>query len=250
MPTYGEDPDIMVAGAGGTNLVSRLATWVVPAYLLAKGYHGVPFVALLLGALDGWCRLWAVRGAHGLAAHPDGLIITSGILSRRVPWENVVAIETWRSLRWLNYVAVHLREAGELRFVACGQQLGYDRLVAFVQACAERVEAQAPRETIERVSVRNRALWSSVALHFAADVLLATLVGAWLRVPGAAARLGLVSAALSTLLALKRIPLRHAVLVAKGGKWWSDGESASLRAVPPSLALWVSSLEAARPRAR
>lgn len=238
-----------VVGAGEQWV--RLASWYVPAQIASQGDATMAVIfAVWLGAMVGWSRLWSARRAQALVANREGLTVAMGFQTQRIPWTHVLAVETWHRFKWLDYAAVHYRDADQILVVGCWEQFGNHRLRSFVRACAEGVAADSEPTLIRRAGLRDRAIWACLLRRFAVDVTGATLLGYFLGVPGHAFMLGLVSASLSTLLACARHPLTNLVLVQKGGEWWRYGarETAPLRALPRSLRIWARSLEVA-PRA-
>lgn len=235
-----------VNGAG--NMLLGFISYYAPIQCAAQGDVDFAIVlALGFGAVAGWARLWNAVGAQRFVANHEGLTLTSGLESRRVPWTHVLAVETWHHLNWLDYATVHYLDAGELRVASCWEQFARDKLLTFVRSCAEGVAADAERTTLQRASLLDRVIWLGLLKRLACDMLGAIFVGYLFGSIGEACLLGLLAASLSALIASTRYPVCNRLLLQRDGRWWRLGanEAAPLRSPPRSLSLWIRSREIA-----
>lgn len=231
---------------------SILATWLVrvvtyslPTLVSTEQGQGYALaLTLFLGALDGWFRLRLARTARSLVADADALVISSGLDSVRVAWSNVLAIEVWRRLNRVDYLAVHYRTTTGRSVATCWNQDSHDELRMFVRECAVFAQAAGPHRTIARAHLGHRAVYLALLRHLMLDVALALLVGMLCGVASYALCLGATAGLLSASMAATPY-LCRSELVRMDGVWWRprrNGELARVSVVPRSLRLWASYL--------
>jgi hypothetical protein len=233
--------------SGLAALPVRLASWVLPSGLVLDGDVGMGLVAaIFLGATDGRVRLWMARTAAGFIARQHQLVISPGVQTVKIPWADVLAIETFEGVNRVDYVVVHYQSPSGLAAASCWEQNGRDDVLAFVRAAAARVNAESRRATITLAALRDQGVWRPLLERFIVDVAVASIVGLILGFVGTAALLGVLSASLSAGLAASRYSLQTTRLIWKDGLWWraKGSETRALRVVPPSLRLWVDALDA------
>lgn len=235
--------------SGLAALPVRLASWVLPSALVLDGDFGMGLVAaIFLGATDGRVRLWMARTAGGFIARQHQLVISPGIRTMKIPWADVLAVETFEGVNRVDYVLVHFQSSPSgVAAASCWEQNGRDELLEFVRAAAVRVNASSRRTTITLAALRDRSVWLPLLRRFLVDVAIASVLGLILGFLGKAALLGVVSASLSAGLAGSRYSFQATRLTWKEGLWWCSTGSKTrvLRVVPPSLRLWVDALDAA-----
>lgn len=230
--------------SGVACLLVRSTSCLLPTVLLSQHDFATGMVAALsLGLADGWSRLWISRTAGSFAAEVEGLVVSSGLASRRIAWADVMAIQTWQRINRVDYVVVHYRSASGMAVATCWEQNGHDELVAFVRACTGAVTPG--RETIALAGLQDRAIWAPLFKRLALDVAVASILGFVLGVVGPAFTLGLTAASVSTLLASSRYAPRAPSLVLRDGRWWqsgTDGTVHALQTLPRSLRFWLNAL--------
>lgn len=227
--------------------LSRLVMCGVPTLVFSSGHFAFAvIIALWLGAMDGFARLWGSCSSRALVAEPEGLTISSLFSCRIVPWANVSAIRTWHNLNHLWYVAVHYRRAdGRLEVASCLDQCDADEARDFVCACASYASSGSRRRSITLAGLRDQGVYLPLFRRFTHDVAIATVVGWAFGSMGTAFLFGLLAAAQSLLIALIRHPLRTTTFVEQDGLWCSCSkglEARPLRLIPRSLQVWVRGL--------
>jgi hypothetical protein len=225
--------------------VVRMVTLGVPLAVLLEGDHvGAWLVALACGAADGWCRLWVTRSARSLVAESEGLLITSGSETRRVPWSDVTALQTWQRLNRVDYIAVHYRNHRGLTVATCWDQNAHEELVRFVHACARHVTAGTFRNGIELAGLRSPGVWRGVASRFVTDVAATVALGLACSLFREALAVGLIAASMSALLLSRRYGLRPAAFTRRTSQWYAQRSETLVRltTLPASLTLWVQRL--------
>jgi hypothetical protein len=234
----------MAWSSGPFCLLARFAIWLLPAAALIEYELAAALVAAtFFGLADGWFRLWISRTSRSLLAEPHGLTIASGLGDRVVFWADLSAIQTWRGLKRVDYLAVHYRNAGRIEVATCWDQNGHDELVAFVRACAAQVCADTPQSSITLAGLSDPGVYLPLFQRFIEDVAVAAVVGWAIGAVSPAFLLGLFAASLSAGVAAIRHPFRTTTLVQQDGLWCSQGLAARpLCTIPRALRLWVESL--------
>lgn len=220
----------------------RCASWLVPlCVLIDHDLAAAKTSALFMGIGDGLIRLMSSRTARALVAEPEGLLISSGFDTSRIPWADVLAAQTWSLPVWVDYVAVHYRTAEGGHVAICTEQFDHAELVAFVRACASHVNREAPRQEITLFGLQDRAVWWPILRRALQDVAVAAFFALWLP---PALLLGAIAVSTSASIAVFRYSFCTRSYVLKDAAWYLDTKRGpKLRSrVPRSLWMWVEAL--------
>lgn len=223
-------------------LVVRCAGWSVPlSVLIEQDLSAAVTLAVFMGIGDGYVRLLASRTARSLVAENDGLRIASGVQTLRVPWPDVLAVQTWWRPGGVEHVAVHYRSAAGGGVASCWEQHEHAELVDFINACGARVNGEAERQVITAMGLSERAVWGPIVRRALQD--LAVAAGFALVLPPALL-LGAITASVSALIACVRYPLRTRRFVWKDGAWHRETKRGvkRLSTMPRSLRMWAHAL--------
>lgn len=232
-----------------TSLVSPLLLWLfrgvswsLPLQPLAQGeLRDAVVFALVLGCFEGSTRLRIHRTARSLEATARGLVITSAFATWRVPWAQVLAIETRRRGGGVDHVAVHYRSAGGGAVSTCWERFSRSELLAFVSACGARANKKKDRKKITLVGLSERGAWLPIVRRLALDLAIAVCLSWFER---RALLLGAIAGGMSALLACAEYAPKNRDFILKDGLWWRETKNglSRLHVIPPSLRLWVDAL--------
>lgn len=220
----------------------RVATWVVPLLaLIQQDLTAGLSIALLLGFADGSARARFSRSVRSMVATREGLVISAGLSVSRVPWANVLGVQTWRAPGDVDHVAVHYRGPRGGAIARCWEQFAHDDLLAFIAACAAHVSHPRPRSTITLLGPRERSVWSPIVQRIAEDLSIAACLALLLR---PVLLLGITATLTSALIACLNGPLHPLRYVLKEGRWWRETKRGPrpITVIPAPLRLWVDSL--------
>jgi hypothetical protein len=222
--------------------VVRAASWIVPlGVLIDQDLSAGVTAALFLGIADGQVRLMISRTARSLVAESEGVQISRAFEALRIPWPDVLAVQTFSRPGGVDHVAVHYRSAAGGGVATCWEQHDRAELVAFIKACAFRVNRESQRRVITVLGWHERAVWWPLVRRAMQDVAVAACFALFF---GPALLLGVITASVSGLIACSRYPLRTSRFILKDGAWRRDSnrEGKRLSRIPRSLRLWVDAL--------
>jgi hypothetical protein len=222
--------------------VVRCASWVVPlGVLIDRDLWAALSAALFLGIADGYVRLMTSRTARSLVAESEGLLISSAFQTSRIPWPQVLAVQTWSRPGGVEHVAVHYRSAAGGGVATCWEQHEHAELVDFIKACGARVNSESERQVITVLGLHERAVWAPLARRALLDVGVAACFALVL---GPALLLGVITAGVSAVIACSRYPLWTTRFFLKDGLWCRETKRGvkRLSTVPRRLRMWVDAL--------
>jgi hypothetical protein len=222
-------------------LLIRLVMLALPVVTFSREGVAVSVIlAVFLGIIDGYVRLWACFTARSFVADTEGLEINCGFATHVVSWVNVSAIQTWHHFNRMDYVAIHYFRAGRVEVATCLARYAEDELRAFARAAAHHVSCSQSRLSLTIAGLRERSIYAPLLKRLAQDVALTTLLGVVIGPLSVAFAVGLLSASSSTLLAAARHSLHTTTVVREGALWCPEGRP--LRIIPAALRLWIRCL--------
>jgi hypothetical protein len=228
--------------------VVRCASWIVPlSQLIERDLTTAKTFALFMGMADGWVRLLAAQTARSLVAEREGLLISSAFQTSRIPWPNVLAVQTTSFPGGVEYVTVHYRTAAGGCVATCWEQHDHAELVAFIRACASQVNRGSQRQGITLFGLHERGVWWPIVRRAMQDVGVAAGFALLLR---PALLLGVITAGVSALIACSRYPPWTRRFILKDGSWFRETKRRAQQrsTIPRSLRMWADALRGYGPR--